>query len=68
MYEGIGLLVKLLGCQGKRTEDFSRPADLGEMFKGRATFFKPETYPHEKAYLCLVIHSHSDKLIQYFIT
>ena len=53
MYEGIGSFVCVInflnvpvanvlrrfGSQGKVTEDFSRPANLGEIFKGKVTFF-----------------------------
>ena len=52
-----------LGGQDKETEDFSRPADLGEIFKGKVTFFQPGNYHCEKPYLCLVTYSYSDKQV-----
>ena len=51
-----------MGCQGKGTEDFSRPADKGKYSKGKWVF-KPGNYYHEKPYLWLWTHSYSDKRV-----
>ena len=39
-----------LGCQSKGTEDFRRPADLGNIQR-ECDFFKPGNYQHEEAIL-----------------
>ena len=49
-------------CQGKGTEDFSRPADLGKLHRG-CDFSRPGNYHCEETYLCLATHSYSDELV-----
>ena len=43
-------------CQGKGTEDFSRPADLGKLHRD-CDFSRPGNYHCEEPYLCLATHS-----------
>ena len=49
-----------LGCQ--RSEDFRRPADLGNIHKGR-NLSMPRNYHCTEPYLCLVTHSYSDEVV-----